>query len=189
MTKDSLIHPHKEFNGMEVMIDYLDDTLRRLNNEMETVHASCFHWQIDSFANSIAVILWALGLPAVEECWFRFGWNEKTGCDPRGIGREGWGSLNGYSPEEVSAIPRFSKDQLLDFIIQVYASVGEYLQSTSMEDLIKPGLGFNGKFTKYQIITMALLDNVRHLGEIRLLKSLWERSHSAYMPDRENPGY
>jgi O-succinylbenzoate synthase len=86
--------------------------------------------------------------------------------------------LNGYSLEEVSAIPRFSKDQLTDFIVQVYDTVREYLKSTSMEDLIEPGVGFSGKYTRYQIISMALLDNVRHLGEIRLIKSLWERSPS-----------
>jgi hypothetical protein len=200
MTEESLIHTHKEFNGIEVMIDYLDDTLRRLSVEFDAVQGTCLYLQIDTSANSIAVTLWhmgrlldvfftqhALGLPADEECWFRYGWHRKTGYDPRGIGREGWGSLNGYTPEEVLAMPRFSKVLVKDFIIQVYASVREYLQSTSMEDLIKPGAGFNGKFTRYQIISMALLDNVRHLGEIRLLESLWERSPSGKMFDKENP--
>ena len=191
MNKVQLIHPHGELTGVEVMIDYLDDNLRRLKRDIGGINDTCLHWQIDVSANSIAVTLWhmgrfldvfftqlALGLPSTEECWFRYGWAEKTGYDPRGIGRDGWGSLNEYTLEEVSALPRFTKDQLLDFIEQVYDTVRGYLSSTHFEDLAKPGAGFSGKFTRYQVISMALMDNVRHLGEIRLIKSLWERSKS-----------
>ena len=63
----------------------------------------------------------------------------------------------------------------MDFLEDVYATVREYLQSTYMHELGKPGAGFDGKFTRYQVISMALMDNVRHLGEIRLINSLWQR--------------
>ncbi|MFO7540147.1 MAG: hypothetical protein R6X32_19065 [Chloroflexota bacterium] len=44
-----------------------------------------------------------------------------------------------------------------------------------IETLLQPGMGFDGKYTRYQLIQMALLDNVRHLGEVFALKTMWER--------------
>jgi hypothetical protein len=117
----------------------------------------------------------ALGFPSDEERWIKGGWAEKTGYDPRGLGRDGWGSLNEYSPEEVAAMPKFLQDQLMEFLEEVYSTVRDYLKATPMSELTKPAAGFEGKFTRYQVISMALMDNVRHLGEIRLIKSLWQR--------------
>ena len=185
---DKLIHPHGELTGAEVMVDYLDDNLRRLKRDLEGVDDACLHWKIDETANSIALTLWhmgrlldvfftrlALGRPPEEESWFQGGWVGRCGYDPRGLGREGWGSLNEYSLEEVLAVPRFSKDDLMGYLDQVYDTVRRYLQKTPMNQLAEPGAGFGGKFTRYQVISMALIDNVRHLGEIRLIKSLWYR--------------
>ncbi len=190
MTKGKLLHPHGKLTGVEVMIDYLDDNLRRLMRHMKDINDDCLHWQIDTEANSIAVTLWhmgrfldvfytqlALGLPSEEECWFRCGWAEATGYDPRGLGRDGWGSLNEYTPAEVAAMPRYSLEQLSGYLDNVYQTVKDYLKSTPMAVLAEPGVGFDGKYTRYQIISMALMDNVRHLGEIRLIKSLWDRSN------------
>jgi hypothetical protein len=185
---DKLIHPHGELTGAEVMVDYLDDNLRRLKRDLEGVNKACLHWKIDETANSIALTLWhmgrlldvfftrlALGRPPEEESWFQGGWAGRCGYDPRGLGRDGWGSLNEYTPEEVLAVPRFSKDNLLGYLDQVYDTVRGYLQKTPMDQLAEPGAGFGGEFTRYQVISMALMDNVRHLGEIRLIKSLWHR--------------
>jgi hypothetical protein len=44
-----------------------------------------------------------------------------------------------------------------------------------MEKLQTPGSGFDGGYTKYQCIQMALLDNVRHLGEIFAIEARWNR--------------
>jgi hypothetical protein len=189
MDPEQLLYPHGELTGVEVMIDYLDDNLRRLKRDLSDIDEECLHWQVDPSANSIAVILWhmgrlldvfftrhAFGLASEEECWFRFGWAKVTGYDPRGIGRDGWGTLNEYTPEEVAEIPRFSWDQVSGYLEDVYQTVRDYLKSTSMLALAKPGAGFEGKYTRYQIISMALMDNVRHLGEIRLVKSLYERN-------------
>jgi hypothetical protein len=189
MDPEQLLHPHGELTGVEVMIDYLDDNLRRLKRDLSDISEEGLHWQVDPSANSIGVILWhmgrlldvfftrhASGLVPEEECWFRFGWAETTGYDPRGIGRDGWGTLNEYTPAEVAAVPRFSWDQVSGYLEDVYQTVRDYLKSTSMLALAKPGAGFEGKYTRYQIISMALMDNVRHLGEIQLVKSLYERT-------------
>ena len=171
------------------MIDYLDDNLRRLKRHLENINGDCLYWQVDAESNSIATILWHMGrildvfftqlgsgLPSAEERWIAGGWASKTGYDPRGLGRDGWGSLNDYSLEEVAAMPKLSKELLLAFLEDVYNTVRNHLQSNSIHELAKPAASFDGKFTQYQVISMALMDNVRHLGEIRLIKSLWMRS-------------
>jgi len=188
MSLINLIHPHGDLSGNQVMIDYLEDNLRRLKRTLSGVTEDCLHWKVDDAANSIATILWhmgrildvfstqlGLGLPSDDERWIAGGWAQKTGYDPRGLGRDGWGSLNEYSLEEVAAMPKLSQEQLMDFLEDVYSTVRECLRTTSMIELAKPAAGFVGKFTRYQVISMALMDNVRHLGEIRLIKSLWQR--------------
>jgi hypothetical protein len=189
MSTNNLLFPHGELTGPEVMIDYLDDNFRRLKRYLTSVDDDCLHWQSDPEANSIATNLWhmgrildvfftqlALGLPSDEERWIAGGWAEQTGYDPRGLGRDGWGSVNEYTLAEVAAMPRFSLEVLLNFLEEVYDTVCRYLLGTSMLEMAAPAAGFGGKFTRYQVISMALMDNVRHAGEIRLIKSLWERS-------------
>lgn len=171
------------------MVDYLDDNLRRLRRTLSALIDEGLHWRVDAETNSIAVILWhmgrlldvfftqhVLGMASEQECWIAGGWAEKTGYDPRGLGRDGWGSVNEYTLEEVAAMPQFDLEILLNFIQEVYATVRKYLLDTPMLELTKASSGFDGQFTRYQVISMAIMDNVRHLGEIRLIRSLWERS-------------
>jgi hypothetical protein len=189
MASNHLLHPHGELSGNQVMIDYLDDNLRRLRRTLSGITDGCLHWQADAEANSIAVILWhtgrlldvfltqhTLGLASDQERWIAGGWAQKTGYDPRGLGRDGWGSVNEYTPDEVAAMPKFDLPLLLDFIADVYENVRAYIAATPMKSLAAPAPGFDGKFTQYQVISMTLMDNVRHLGEIGLIKSLWERT-------------
>jgi hypothetical protein len=172
----------------DVIIDLLEDNRRRLHRVLEQTCDACLHWTPDAEANSIAVTVWhmgrlfdvfftqqAKGEPAENECWIRLGWAERTGYDPRGIGRDGWGSVNGYTQAEVAAIPRFPTDQLLAYFDDVHDTVKQYVQETPMAELQTPGVGFEGKFSKYQCIQMALMDNARHLGEIFALKNMWGR--------------
>jgi hypothetical protein len=175
-------------NANDVIIDLLEDTRRRLHRVIDQISAECLYWTPDAEANSIAVTVWhmgrlfdvfltqqAQGQRAENECWIRLGWAERTGYDPRGIGRAGWGSVNGYTLEEVAAIPRFSKAQLLGYIDDVYDTVKATVNDTPMEELQVPGAGFEGRYSKYQCIQMALMDNARHLGEVFTLKAMWER--------------
>ena len=104
MKSETLLFPHGELTGTEVMIDYLDDNLRRLKRYLESIDDDCLYWLIDPESISIATILWhmgrildvfftqlALGLPSEDERWIAAGWAEKIGYDPRGIGRDGCG--------------------------------------------------------------------------------------------------
>jgi hypothetical protein len=175
-------------NANDVLIDLLEDTRRRLHRVVNQLDPASLYWSPDGEANSIAVTIWhmgrlfdvfltqnALGKPAKEECWFRSGWAERTNYDPRGIGRDGWGSVIGYTLEEVAAIPRLSAEQHLGYFDDVHRAVRAYVESTPIEELLTTAPGFDGRFSKYQCIQMALMDNARHLGEIYTLKAMWER--------------
>jgi hypothetical protein len=188
MGENGLLFAHGVLNANKVIIDYLDDTQRRLKRVMAEVDDVGLHWSPDPGANSIAVTLWhmgrlfdvfltrqVMGESSERECWIRNGWAAQTDYDPRGLGRDGWGSVNRYTPDEVASIPRFTKEQLLCYLDDVYGAVKGYVQVTSMTDLAEPAPGFDEHYTKYQVLSMALLDNVRHLGEVRALKAMRER--------------
>jgi hypothetical protein len=174
----------------EMLIDLLDDNQRRLVRTVQDADPAMLYWSPDGEANSIGVTIWHMGRlfdvylveliagePAIDECWFRYGWAEKTGYDPRGIGRDGWGSINGYTPEDIAAIPRLPVADLLAYLDNVYTMVRTYLKTASVSDLAQPGPGFKGKYSKYQLIQMVLLDNVRHMGEILAIQAMWNRQH------------
>ena len=175
-------------NANDVLIDILEDNRRRLKRGLKKMSDECVLWRPDPDANSIVLTIWhmarildvfltqqAKGNSSGEECWFRYGWVEQTGYDPRGIGQEGRGMLTGYTQDEVAAIPQLTKEQVLEYLDEVYDTVKEYLESISAETLQTPGVGFDGRYTKYQCIQMALLDNVRHLGEIFAIEARWNR--------------
>jgi len=191
MKPDGILFEHGVLNANEVMIDYLDDNQRRLKRAMAEIGDTCLHWTPDPGANSIAVTVWHMGRlldvfltrqvkgkAAKNECWIRHGWAQQTGYDPRGLGRDGWGSVNGYTREEIAAIPHFTQEQLLGYLDEVYDAARTYIQNTPMAALKEVAPGFEGHYTKYQVLSMALLDNVRHLGEVFALKAMWERASS-----------
>jgi hypothetical protein len=175
-------------NANDVLIDLLEDNRRRVHRAFGAMTDDCLVWQPEAGANSITITLWhmarmldvfltrqAQGKPAEEECWFQQGWAAQTGYDPRGRGQNGWGMLTGYTVEEAAAVPPLTREQALGYLDQVYDRVEEYLAGTSIKALLAPAAGFDGKYSKYQCIQMALMDNVRHLGEIFAIKSRWER--------------
>ncbi len=178
-------------NANDVLIDILEDNRRRLLRLFEGVGDDCAFWKPEAEANSIAVTVWhmarildvfltlqAQGGVSEEEGWFRHGWAQLTGYDPRGLGLNGWGMLTGYTQKEVTGIPQLTREQILGYLNDVYDTVKEYLGNTPIENLLTPGIGFEGKYSQYQCIQMALLDNVRHLGEIFAIKARWERMKS-----------
>jgi hypothetical protein len=175
-------------NANDVLIDILEDNRRRLLRLFDAMPAECAAWKPEDGANNIDVTVWhmarifdvfltlhAQGRLPEQECWFRHAWVEQIGYDPRGTGLNGWGMLTGYLQEEVAAIPAMTREQILGYLNDVYDTVSDYLINTPMEILQTPAAGFDGKYSKYQCIQMALLDNVRHLGEIFAIKTRWDR--------------
>ncbi len=182
-------------NANDVLIDLLEDNRRRLRRGLDSMSDECLAWSFEPGANTILVTLWhmarmldvfltrqAEGRGTEEEGWFRNGWAERTGYDPRGLGQNGWGMLTGYTPAEAAALPPLSRQQALAYLDEVYDAVKGYLADTSPEALQMPGAGFDGKYSRYQCIQMALMDNVRHLGEIFAIQSSWKRHHAPGQP-------
>lgn len=179
----------KYMNANDVLIDILEDNRRRLHRLLNTLPEECLSWKPEEDANSIAVTIWHMarifdvfltlqtqGCPPDEENWFRHGWAEQIGYDPRSLGLNGWGMLTGYTQSEVAAIPPLTRKLIVGYLNDVYDSVKELLENTPIENLQMPGAGFDGKYTKYQCIQMPLLDNVRHLGELFAIKASWDRT-------------
>jgi hypothetical protein len=175
-------------NANDVLIDLLEDNRRRLKRGLDRMSDECVHWNPEPGANNIVITIWhmarmmdvfltqnANGNPPEDECWFGLGWAERTGYDPRGLGQNGWGMLTGFTLEEVAAMPPMTREQVLGYLDNVYDAVKDYLAGMSEEKLLTPGAGFEGKYSKYQCIQMALMDNVRHLGEIFAIESSWKR--------------
>lgn len=146
-------------NANDVLIDLLEDNRRRLRRVFTALGDECLHWQPEAGANNIAVTVWhmarildvfltrqAQGQPPEAECWRRGGWAVSTGFDPRGLGRDGWGMLTGFTQAEVAAIPRLSASQLLDYLDQVYDAACEYLAGNPIEALLAPAAGFEGRY-------------------------------------------
>jgi hypothetical protein len=181
----------KVMRANDVLIDLLEDNRRRLHRVLNTLSDECVAWKPEAGANNILITIWHMGrifdvfltrqakgeLPE-QECWFRYGWAAQTGYDPRNIGQNGLGMLTGYTQEDVAAMPPFTREQVLGYLDQVYDVVREYLAATSAEELLAPAAGFDGKYSRYQCIQMALMDNARHLGEIFAIQASFHRHSS-----------
>ncbi len=178
-------------NANEVLIDLLEDNRRRLKRAINAWSDDCLSWKPEPEANNMIITLWhmgrildvflnrqARGCP-VEEIWFQSGWAERTGYDPRGRGQNGWGMLTGYSQKDVAEMPTFSREQVVSYLDEVYDYVKSFITQTGPEVLFQKGTGFEGKYSQYQCIQMALMDNVRHLGEIFAIKASWDRHQKA----------
>lgn len=177
-------------NANDVLIDLLEDNRRRLKRLFDVISEECLFWRPEAEANNIAVTVWHMarifdvyliqqvrGGASEEEYWFQGGWAKQTHYDPHGLGQNGWGMLTGYTQEEVAMMPRFTKEQLLGYLDDVYNAVKEYLESTPIEKLLTAAIGFNGRYTQYQCIQMALLDNIRHLGEVITIHARQDRKN------------
>lgn len=175
-------------NANDIIIDLLEDNRRRLQRAFNSMADECVYWKPDPQTNDIALTVWHMarmfdvfltqqtqGRPAAEECWFRDGWAARSGYDPRGVGMNGWGMVTGYTQAEAANVPRLEREQLLGYLAGVYDAVRAYVEANPIDDLLQPAVGFEGKYSRYQCIQMALMDNVRHLGEIYALKNRWER--------------
>lgn len=172
----------------EVLFELLDDNMRRIHRLLDEPDCDFLYWSPDGEANNIAITIWhvtrahdvfltqhILAKPADEEIWVKSGWMKRAGYDPRGIGANGWGSITGYTREEVGEIPRMNTDLLRGYFDETLASVRGYLETTSDELLDQASIGSDGKQTNYFWIRLPLFDQTRHVGEILALKAMWDR--------------
>ena len=161
-------------------------TLARLRR----IPSDALYWQPHRESNSIGVTVWhysrwwdLFGTVVLvdgkvdDQHWFRDGWLDRTGYDPRGKPPDGYGLITDYSVDEMLAVPHLSAEDLAAYHA---ASTDSAVKAISAEDVsslqrdLKVGEGNSGGSRYLQILGLALGSH-RHLGEIDALASLHER--------------
>lgn len=171
-----------------VLKELIAENTAFLKHLLDGLDPAGLSWTPPGSDNSIAALLWHVAracdvfltqhvknLPAEQEAWQQGGWAGKSGYDPRGIGTHGWGQLTGYSAEEVAAIPPMDAELLEGYFAQVMGEVSTYLDSVSDVELDGMALGYDGTQSNYFWVRHPLFDMTRHMGEMLLLKGMWER--------------
>jgi hypothetical protein len=173
---------------------FLGELLTRLQRgtlaRLQRIPEDALYWQPHRESNSIGVTMWhytrwwdLFGTVVLvdgtteSQHWFRDGWLDRTGYDPRGKPPDGLGLITGYSVEEMLAVPHLSAEDLASYHT---ASTNSALSAIAREDapslqrILQVGEGDTGGSRYAQILGLALGSH-RHLGEIDALASLYER--------------
>lgn len=161
-------------------------TLARLKRIPE----DALYWQPHRESNSIGVTVWhytrwwdlfgtvaLVGGTIEDQHWFRDGWMDRTGYDPRGKPPDGLGLITDYSVEEMLAVPHLSAEDLAAYHTASTDSTQSALAAedeASLQRILQVGEGGGGGTRYTQVLGLALGSH-RHLGEIDALASLYER--------------
>jgi hypothetical protein len=179
----------------DVLVDMLQNFSFGLHRTIRDLPKEALQWQPDPQANNINVTVWhicrALDLLKVRiienradryQLWYENGWAARTGYDPTGLGNAGFGNLSGYTFEQVRAVPLLSADESLEYFDQVCSALEGYLAGMDLKALEEPpagwpsGLGASSPESVYVVLMMFLLDNREHLGEIKAIRAMWQRT-------------
>ena len=112
--------------------------------------------------------------PAHADIWHRSGWREATGYEPHGIGYLGLGTLTGYTPEEIRAVPPLDAASLRAYLTEATdLLIGQIDRIAERGDTLtrQPA----GHLSPYQQISMTLQGSFGHIGEIDALVALRAR--------------
>lgn len=172
----------------DVLLQLLAENDYYIHDILDNVPTDCLYWQADDNANSIGVLIWHVARAcdvfmmqhinnedAENELWFSKGWAEKADYDPRGIGVLGWGMMTEYTQEDIAAIPQMSTDILKGYYSDVSETIRAYLQNVTVETLEAQADGYEGKQTNWFWVRHPLFDMSRHVGEMMLIRGLWQR--------------
>ena len=175
----------------EVLIDLLEIQQRGIHTALDDAPQALIAYRPDPEANNVSNIVWhftrladylltnILGAKASEEqLWFTEGWADKTDYYPLGKGAHGWGTLMGYSKEEMLEVPILERGDLLSYFDAVYAGLKSSLQTLDGSAEV-PAAGGDGEKTVLYWTKLILVDNTRHLGQIQYLKAMFERMNEA----------
>lgn len=179
-------------HSAQMSVEIFRDNASDIEYVIKDLPQDAIAWQPHPESNSIGVTVWhvsrwidvlnvraLLDKPAEDELWHVSGWRERTGYDPRGIGRGGLGVITGYTTEEMQAVPAMSAADLLTYLNEVTSALVGTLESLSedeyhatapgAETLEQPGA------TRYQWVKSILMGEIAHRGEIAALKALYNR--------------
>ncbi|HEY8547742.1 MAG TPA: DinB family protein [Acidimicrobiales bacterium] len=187
--------PHRPASpgtAAEALVDWLLDFEQEAVARLERLSDEELRWTPHPDANDAAVTFWhvarwldvlaafgAGAAPALAvQAWERDGWRARTGYDPAGRGHLGLGTLTGYTPEEMRAVPRLGAGDLVAYLRAVVADLRAALGRLDDAQLNHDG-GFGSPF---QIVGSTLQGSFGHLGEVDALVALRARLHDAPDP-------
>lgn len=181
--------PHRPARPQSVadcLKEWATDLLEEANERLRLMSPDELLWSPHADANDAAVTFWHIarwldflatrsfpdGGDAAAELWRKDGWAAEYSYDPTGIGWLGLGTLTGYTPVEMRAVPRLDAAALASYL----ASCTEALRSAvaAHEDGILVPNQLTG-LSPYQSISGTLQGSFGHLGEIDALVSLRAR--------------
>lgn len=178
-------------HGNELILNWAKSNAKQMNKLVAEMPGDLLVWRADDQANCISDIVWhvsrwldilvnqaLLNKPADQEFWVTAGWQEKTGYTPAGKGWRQFGSMTGYTFEEVLEIPALSAADLLAYYNECSNALVAYLETLPADGLSQPpaGWGGNARTTYYWVETM-LMDGSRHIGEITFIQGVWRRAN------------
>jgi hypothetical protein len=189
--------PARPVTAAQALVDWLLDLEQEAVARLERLTDEECRWSPHPDANDIAVTFWhvarwldvlaAVGAGAAPasavQVWERDGWSDETGYDPTGLGYLGLGTLTGYTPDEMRAVPRLGTTDLTRYLRATVHDLHEALMQLDDHALLQDlGLG-----SPFQIVGSTLQGSFGHLGEVDALVALRARLHdspSASPPDR-----
>lgn len=161
----------------DTLIEFCRDLHQELVARLRLVTAGDLVWQPHADANSVGVTAWHVsrwldvlatrafsGRPAAADLWHTGGFRVATGYEPDGIGHLGLGTLTGYTPDEMRAVPAMPADLLEAYLDMAATGLVETI------DGLRPRL-HAGAPTPYQTIGSTLQGSFGHVGEIDALVS------------------
>lgn len=170
--------------AVDALIELCLDLQQELAARLRLLTPDDLAWQPHPDANSPGVTAWHVarwldvlatraftGCSEEHELWRTEGWRDITGYNPAGVGYLGLGTLTGYTPQEMRAVPLMSAKSLETYLGQ------------SAEQMVARIRRLSGQIhesrealpSPYQIISSTLQGSFGHLGEIDALVALRAR--------------
>lgn len=178
------LRPVRPDTSGEALIEWIRDLGEELTARLARIPTAALHWQPHPDANSTGVTAWHVarwldvlgtraftGRPAGRDIWHSQGWCDESGYEPDGIGWRGLGTLTGYTPAEMRAVPLLSTAQLTDYLAQTTEALVAQITILGEAGLHQVGRGV----TPYQNISGTVQGSFGHLGEIDALVALHDR--------------
>lgn len=178
--------PAAPISTADALVEWATDLEEELAARLRLLSDEELLWRPHEDANNIAVTAWHVsrwldllgtrlftGKPKELDIWHRAGWYEATQYEPDGIGYLGLGTLTGYSPEEMRAVPALAAADLIAYLSQSVEALVMQIQEFGAE-IIKPLP--HADLSPYQLIGSTLQGSFGHVGEVDTLVALRART-------------
>lgn len=175
--------PVRPATAADALAELCRDLRVELDARLAAVGPDELVWRPHPDANHVAVTAWHVarwldvlaaraftGAPVAAETWHSAGWAARTAYDPTGLGHLGLGTLTGYTPAQMRAVPVLPADDLRSYLAVSADALVDRIGA------LGPALtaGPHPERAPYAAISTTLEGSFGHLGEIDALVSLRE---------------